>query len=321
MSWREDATPEEQLALWEQQVRSITPAHRPAFLHLFVWNWGATLPLLRDLLGRLGDEYVAVRPDHLVTLYLQAMEREQVLVRAPERLAVLGEGRVVFALQVRNTSKGRLQVALHAAAGLQGARLEPAQLELDPAQSVTVRVEGEPRAEMVQIALQGAFGMRQVQVPVVQVRREEVLGELPATERAELAAFYEAEALSHLSGEEVADPAASSAKAWSAVRGRARAGHIVFGPYAGMPAGRYLVLFRLKRLGDGQGTLAKLDTCVGGGSPVTAERVVRVEELPPGEYRYLSLVSNHPGGAFETRVEWLGGADVVVDHISVWRLP
>ncbi|MDW8104788.1 MAG: GxGYxYP family putative glycoside hydrolase, partial [Armatimonadota bacterium] len=317
MSWRENASPEEQLALWEQQVRAMTPARRPAFLHLFVWNWGATLPLLRDLLQRLGDEYVAVRPDHLATLYLQAMEREQVVVRAPDRLAVLGEGRLALSLQVRNTSKSVQQVTLRAGSGLEAVRFTPERVEVSPAEVAEVRVEGVPRADAVLLALEGAFGRREVRIPVVRVRAEEVIGDLPPPGQVELSAFYEAEALSHLSGEEVTDPAASGGKAWSAVPGRAYAGHVVYGPYAGMPAGRYLVLFRLKRTGEARGALLKVDTCVGGGSPTTAERTVQAEELPLGEYRYVALMSSHPGGAIETRVEWFGNAGVLIDHVSV----
>ncbi|MCS7311067.1 MAG: hypothetical protein NZ741_12700, partial [Armatimonadetes bacterium] len=66
--------------------------------------------------------------------------------------------------------------------------------------------------------------------------------------------------------------------------------------------------------------LLKVDTCVGGGSPITAERTVQAEELPLGEYRYVALMSGHPGGAIETRVEWFGNAGVLIDHVSVWRL-
>ncbi len=126
--------------------------------------------------------------------------------------------------------------------------------------------------------------------------------------------------MGHRSGEKVSDPSATGGSVWRAEPGKAETGHIVFGPYASMPEGRYVVLFRLKRLGDGQGDLVKLDTCVGGGNPITAERRVRTEDLPQGEYRYVLLVTDHPGGAIETRVEWFGKAGVEIDHIALWRV-
>ncbi|GIV21741.1 MAG: hypothetical protein KatS3mg023_3492 [Armatimonadota bacterium] len=320
LGWRENASPEEQVALWEQQVRAMTPAHRPAFLHLFLWNWGTSLPMLRDLLQRLGDEYVAVRPDHLAALYLQAMEREQIIVRPPDRVAVLGEQRASFTVHVRNTGKQRQKIAVKVEEGLQQAATSFDNIDLLPSSGVDVLVEGVPSADTVQIAFEGAFGRREVRIPVLHIQPEQVIGRLPLPREAEPVAFYEAETLSHLSGEEVNDLAASGGKAWSALPGKAQAGHILFGPYAGMPAGRYLVLFRLKRTGETQGALLKVDTCVGGGTPVTAERVVQAEELPLGEYRYVALMTSHPGGAIETRVEWFGKAGVAVDHVGIWRI-
>ena len=320
LGWKENASGEEQLALWEQQVRAMTPAHRPAFLHLFVWNWGASLPLLRDLLQRLGDDYVAVRPDHLATLYRQAMEREQIVVRPPDRIAAIGDQRASFTVHVRNTGKERQKVTVRVQEGLQQAAVSFDTIDLFPPNGVDVLVEGVPNAETVTLVFEGAFGRREVRVPVVRVRSEQVIGGLPLPRNAEMAGFYEAEGLSHLSGEEIADPEASGGKAWSAVPDRAQAGHILFGPYAAMPEGRYLVLFRVKRTGAAEGVLLKVDTCVGGGSPVTAERVVQAGELPLHEYRYIPLVTSHPGGAIETRVWWFGTAAVVIDHVGIWRI-
>ncbi len=318
LAWPEGLSREERLADLVRQVKLMTPAQRPAFLHLFVLNWFADLPLLKELLQRLGDEYVAVRPDHLAQLYLQAMERERVLLRAPERVATLGNQPVQFTLSLRNTSRGELSLALETS--LQEAAVSPAQVTLPAGASTTVRVRGFPTGNSVRLSARGSFGQRVVQIPVLRVDTREVLGTLPAVQNTQPVAFYEAEVLGHLSGEQANDPTASGGRVWQAMLGSAQPGHIVYGPYAGMEAGRYLVLFRLKRLGEAQGNLLKVDTCVGGGTPVTAERMVRAEELPLGQYRYVPLITNHPGGAIETRVEWFGRAGVVVDCIAVWRL-
>ena len=320
MGWRDPATREQQLAFWEEQVRQMTPSQRPAFLHVFVWNWGADIPMLKELLNRLGDEYVPVRPDHLAALYRQATEREVLLVRAPERMASLAGQPISVPLNIRNASREEQRVRVRVVDGLQQTEVSTDTVQLPVAGGTEVRITGVPGADTVTVALEGSFGRREIQVPVLRIAREETIGGLVPVERLEPVTVWEAEDMGHRSGEKVSDPSATGGSVWRAEPGKAETGHIVFGPYASMPEGRYVVLFRLKRLGDGQGDLVKLDTCVGGGNPITAERRVRTEDLPQGEYRYVLLVTDHPGGAIETRVEWFGKAGVEIDHIALWRV-
>jgi len=96
--------------------------------------------------------------------------------------------------------------------------------------------------------------------------------------------------------------------------------YIVFGPYSPLEKGRYIALFRLKRIGEGEGTAATIDTCVGGGRPVTSSRDVLANELPIGEFRRFALSFEHPGGAFETRVFWQGKVPLAVDCIDIWQI-
>lgn len=318
LAWPEGLSREERLADLVRQVKLMTPTRRPTFLHLFVLNWFADLSLLRDLFHRLGDEYVAVRPDHLAQLYLQAMAHEQVFLRAPERVATVSGQPVRFAIHLRNTSKTTLRVSLQT--NLQQATVSPTDVTLAAGSSTTVQIAGNPSADVVQVSARGSFGQRTVQIPVLRVETKDVVGSLPSLPDAQPVALFEADVLAHLSGEQIEDPSASGGRAWQALPGSAQPGHIVFGPYEGMSAGRYLALFRLKRLGEAQGNLLKVDTCVGGGNPVTAERVVQAEELPIGQYRYIPLITDHPGGAIETRVEWFGRTGLVVDCIALWRL-
>jgi hypothetical protein len=46
---------------------------RPAFIDAWVINWGFTMDMLQEVQRRLGDEYVAVRPDVLAELCREAM--------------------------------------------------------------------------------------------------------------------------------------------------------------------------------------------------------------------------------------------------------
>lgn len=75
--------------------------------------------------------------------------------------------------------------------------------------------------------------------------------------------------------------------------------------------GKYLVLFRGKRLDEGAGQAAVLDTSVGGGGPVnfgfghrTGWLEVKPEDLPLNEWRWFPIVFKHSGGSVETRVGW-----------------
>ncbi len=55
-----------------QQIRTFTPARRPAFLHASLTNWCIDMRVLVEVEKELGPEYVVVRADHLPRLYLSA---------------------------------------------------------------------------------------------------------------------------------------------------------------------------------------------------------------------------------------------------------
>ena len=98
-------------------------------------------------------------------------------------------------------------------------------------------------------------------------------------------------------------------------------GHIVFGPFQPLPSGRYLALFRLKRTGNGDGPLVRLDAHVGSAHDDLGSVEPKAADLPKGRYLSVPLVFEHPGGTIETRVWWPGKASVAVDSILLWKLP
>ena len=53
------------------EVKRWTPRQRPAFLHVFLANWLTSMDMAENIAKGLGPEYVAVRPDQLVSLYNQ----------------------------------------------------------------------------------------------------------------------------------------------------------------------------------------------------------------------------------------------------------
>lgn len=54
------------------QIRQRVGATRPAFVNVFIWNWGSKLSDLKRILELLGPQYVAVTPSQLHALYRQA---------------------------------------------------------------------------------------------------------------------------------------------------------------------------------------------------------------------------------------------------------
>lgn len=58
-----------------REIRAASDGVRPAFLHAFVLNWGTDLATLREVINRLGPEYVCVRPDELDRLYRESQQQ------------------------------------------------------------------------------------------------------------------------------------------------------------------------------------------------------------------------------------------------------
>jgi hypothetical protein len=54
------------------QVRDRVGNARPAFVNVFIWNWGSKLSDLKQMLDDLGPGYVAVTPSQLQSLYQEA---------------------------------------------------------------------------------------------------------------------------------------------------------------------------------------------------------------------------------------------------------
>lgn len=317
-SWAEDGR-KKQLARLVADVRRMTPHSRPAFLHLFALNWFADLPLLREVLRQLGPEYVAVRPDHLAQLYGQYLSQERILVRFPESFACIEGHSFVLRGTVRNVSPQAADVRFRILGGMHPGTVTPDCVRLEPAQETALAVSGEPTADVVQIEFTGSGRVRRSSVPLHRVPAAELLDPLPRGATLTSAAYFEGENLAHRSGKLVTGTELSGGGAWAALKGQTEPGAIIFGPYYPLPKGKYVALFRLRRTDDGAGVLALLDTCVGGGAPQTGRRELRAEELPRNQWRWAAIPFDHPGGPFESRVQWSGTASLQVDAVGIWR--
>ncbi|MBU6410870.1 MAG: hypothetical protein KGR98_10835, partial [Verrucomicrobia bacterium] len=319
-SWPEKVSRQERVQQLVEDIHAITPARRPAFLHPFALNWFTDLPLLQEVMDRLGPDYVAVRPDQLAALFREHLKKVRVWSRFASPIAVIEHEPIQIPGQLRNVSAVEQNVRIRLVAGLDQAAVEPEEVKLVPAEETVLRLRGAPTGGPIQIELNGAFGKRLVTIAVHPLARAELARPLPSGGILSPVEYFEAENLAHRSGEAGPDPSASGGAAWFARRGKAEPGFILYGPYAPLEKGKYLSLFRLKRLDAGAGQVALLDTCVGGGVPQTGQLEVRVRELPLNQWRWFPIVFRHPGRQVETRVQWSGSASLEVDAVALWKI-
>ena len=148
---------------------------------------------------------------------------------------------------------------------------------------------------------------------------------------ADLVGVWNAADLRHAAGEMISDEAASWGKAWVSPDAGAKQCHIVFGPYAGLPAARYLVAFRLKLAEQptaaGDEPIAALDMFTGGYEGL-GESVAELKLTPEmftraGQWQWFTMQGQWPGtpSLLETRVWWHGNTKILVDRVAVFRLP
>ena len=137
-----------------------------------------------------------------------------------------------------------------------------------------------------------------------------------AADRPEVERTYEVEALPHRLGEQ-ADPAASGGWAAYADPVESLRGDLVGGPARLFPAGRYQLALRLRAAGVGRGPLVRLSVTEPAGRTLAA-RVVEAAEVPPGDYREVTLdfTLDRPR-VLEFPAAFLGDVGVFFDRVTV----
>jgi hypothetical protein len=262
---------------------------------------------------------VAVGPDELAALCRQDMEHRQVQVGRLPSVAYFDGQAVLLETAIRNISSRPVDVGVRVTGGLR----EPTAAQnrrLKQGEEFVVVISGAPAGECVTLDISGPFGKTTSTASLLRVNAQELAGSIPEISRLSSEIFFEAETLNHLSGEAKADADASGKTVWASPADGKGPSHIVFGPYRSLDKGRYLAIFRVKRTGEGSGAAAVLDTCAGGAVRTTSLRKVSADELPVGEFKAFPLEFDHPGGAVETRVQWMGNAPMAVDYIALWRI-
>ena len=318
--WEEGATRSRKVELLVEELRGTLPVERPAFLHAFVWNWGADLSILPEVMQRLGPQYVAVGPEQLSALAKQSLAQQKLMIRSLSGVAAI-EGRpVLFQVSVYNATDSSLQFKVAVTEGLGDAVAAPDGADIPAFQSRAITLQGKPVGPSLLFSLKGTWGERSKAVALRTVPEGELAGVLPEGVALRFVDRFEAAGLSHRSGKAQAAPSAPCGSVWVAEKGVTEPGHIVFGPYKPFPSGRYLALFQIKRSGVGVGNLARIDVHSEGGKNEAAARAISVSEAGLKLWRYYTLEFKHQGGALETRIFWPGKASLEVGEILLWEI-
>jgi len=265
-----------------------------------------------------------VRPDQLGSLYRGYLRREQTWSQFPSPIAVIEHDPIELVGRLRNESEGEQDARVRPVSGLDQAAVDPSEVKLPPAKEAVIRLRGAPTGGPIKLELNGVFGKRLLTIGVHDVARAELAQPLLPAGILLPALYYDAKILSHDSGVAEPDPSANGGSAWVARKGKTSSGFIVYGPYSMLEKGKYLALFRLKRLDDGTGQVALLDTSFGEAgleiSHTTGRLEVNTENLPLNTWRWFPVVFKHPGGPLETRVQWSGNASLAVDAVALWKI-
>jgi len=319
--WIEGAPRDEQVRHVVEQVRRITPAERPAFLHVFIWNWGFDLGMLRAVLDGLGPDYTAVRPDQLAMLCGGYLREQTVLLRFPRQVAGPEGAALVVGGQICNTGAAAQTLRLSLGTGAGQGQATPAACTLASGAAQAVTLTATVGTEPIRLSCSGAGIERSVTIACQGIPRAELLEALPAGLTLRFLRLLEAESLSHRGGQAAVETAAGGGAVWAATPGATEPGHIVFGPYLPTPAGEYLALFRVRRGGDAKpGRVLTVDACRASPLATNAERHLTAAELPPAKMTWIPVRFTHPGGALETRVHWSGNGSLAVDRIGLWEV-
>lgn len=327
-NWNGQLSREEQIDSLVEQIRAFAPKRRPAFLHLFALNWFTDLSMLPEIMKRLGDDYVVVRPDALGALYREYLKQEKLLVSCPDLIVRIVGLPLRFQCTLENVESHPVSAQVRVADGMENVQVEGRLNGLAPDVKVPISIGGVPQADTVQFETSVVGGPVQKRtVRLRSIEPSEIVGGLEVIQANGAApptlsyvTHFSMGAFAHETGAMVSDPAAIGGEAWQVNPGKDMPGHTIFGPYVPMPAGDYLALFRMERVGAQEGSIGLVDSCVGGGVPVLAQRDVLLSELPTERYVYVPLLFHHPGGALETRFYWDGKVGVRLDGVDLWRI-
>ncbi|PID56165.1 hypothetical protein CSB45_12350 [candidate division KSB3 bacterium] len=143
---------------------------------------------------------------------------------------------------------------------------------------------------------------------------------------ADLTLHYDADDFRHNTGSSLADPDALNGRAFGFIPEKHLPGFLTYGPYVSLPAGEYLVKFRIK-IGEQDISPGKqpcpaftLDVYQGGRRVIAAKTIALLSEqqAAPGTYRdYILSFTNQEAAPLEFRVNVSGSVPVSFDQLTL----
>ncbi len=310
-SWDAAGAPKDQIPAVTGAIRTMTPATRPAFMHVFLCNWFFDLATVKQVVKALGPDYVAVLPAQLSQLYRQYATGQRLVLRVPQTIALAEDAAGYATVHVQNTGAVRSAITLNSDSALP-VMISPEQLELDPGVQATVRVGLSPGIDALTIRASDGQVTRAADIRVVRIPRA-VLSEASV----EFVRWHSAVGMAHHTGRTSDDREEGPVQ--KAEPGVDKPGHMTFGPYTPLEAGRFTALFRMRRTGSGPGSVATLDTCVAGAPNSTAVLDVTEAMLPEGQWVWVALPFTHPGGPHELRAFWQGNHTLEISAVVLMQ--
>ncbi|MHB1455686.1 MAG: hypothetical protein ACYC0V_02110, partial [Armatimonadota bacterium] len=318
--WDPNGKGEQQIINLVAQIKDIEPAQKPAFMHVFICNWFWDIPTIKKAVDRLGPDYVVVNPEHLAILCKEDMEQKQVLISAPPVTIAMEGEQVIISSPVQNVTSKPMKLTVKPVEGIEKFNIEPSDLTLLPGDETVVDIKGKPVSDEITLEFSGPFGTKTTHTDVRLIKEEDLSQPLPGGLKLTLIRQFEAENMPHNAGSRIEDATANAGFTQAAIKGESQAGHLAYGPYINMDSGKYIAIFRMKRLGEGTGQVVNLDAAVGGRLTQSAKMDVTTDMLPIGVFREVPLIFDHPGGLLETRALWNGNISVALDSISLWAI-
>ncbi|MBC7289583.1 MAG: hypothetical protein H5T86_16395, partial [Armatimonadetes bacterium] len=313
------------------RIERIAARRYPPFVILVysdLHNYGHHCRLAREIEQALDPErFEVVRLDYAMA-GLRTWAGGRVLVGNEginERLAwaVLREVPTRVGIRLTNAAAHEKEASVEVRAG--GRRLGVAKLLLGPYESrvleaVELRLGDGNVDAVVEVHVEGE--RTRFPVDLVAVPCHKRVG------AAELAGVWSAAGLRHHSGEAVSDADALWGVAWATPAAGNPAGHVVYGPYAEVGPGAYIVAFRMKLLEPTAESTPVADLDVFAGGELASHRTLALRRVTAadfgevGEWQWIVLEAEWAGppDLMETRVWWHGKARVAVDRIAVFRV-
>ncbi len=252
--------------------------------------------------------------------YNQVHAGKEIWLDVPASVASLHAGRFRTTAVIQNISIRPLQVDVSVAGVLHGT-VEPARSLLRPDEELTVVVSGESQGKPLSVTARTRRDYRTADARIVAIPPEELLGDrLPASDLMTLHADLDIDRQSHLTGSR--GETEESMPVWQVTSDADPAGYLTFGPYGVLPSGRYVAVFRMRRIGDGLGDVVVVDVSSAGRPIGGAQRTVTVDELPLNRWRSVVMAFTNPDAlaSYEARVNWVGSASLQYDRTLIYRV-